>query len=128
LLPELLNVNPRYVILQIGRNDISLGISAATWQANYANIVNTLNAAGVTVYHQLPLPEVTLNQAALTTYIHANYSNVLTVPGTWNTGTDLAADNIHPNASGNSKVAFIGHYTLNIKKSLRQGVTVLQSA
>lgn len=97
--------NPKKVLLFIGRNDVASGISSVTWQANYISIVNQLESAGIEVWHQLPLPETVLNQSALTTFINANYTNIVGVPATWNTATDCSSDGTHESIAGNVKHA-----------------------
>lgn len=104
---EIILINPIKLILCIGRNDIANSVLTATWQANYASIVSQLQAAGIDVYHQLPLPETSLNQSALTNWINATYpaGKIISVPSGWNTGTDLVADGIHLSIAGALKVA-----------------------
>lgn len=101
---ELKGYVSKKAVLCIGRNDLAAGISSGTWQSNYASIVSQLESVGTQVWHQLPLTEVSLNQSALTTWINANYTNIISVPGTWNAATDNVADGIHPNDGGHVKV------------------------
>lgn len=103
-LPEIILQNPIKVILFIGRNDLANGIPSLTWQANYISITSQLEAAGIQVWHQLPTPETSLDQSALTAFIDATYTNVISVPPTFNAVTDNVADGIHPNISGNLKL------------------------
>lgn len=108
ILPEVTDfIKPKQVVLEIGSNDIRYGVSTGTWQANYATIVNTLQAAGIPVYHLLPLPESSLNQSTLYNYIIANYPASRII----NTTTPLLeclscldADGIHLNDAGNDMV------------------------
>ena len=102
-LAELTVAPARYVILNIGRNDLASSIPAATWQANYAAIVAALKAVGSIVIHLLPIPETGVpNQSALTTYITTTYASDLRidVSSQWSNATDLATDGAHPNAAG----------------------------
>lgn len=104
---EAILINPTKLVLCIGRNDLANLVPSGTWQANYASIVSQYQAAGIDVYHQLPLPETSLDQSALTTYINATYpaGKIISVPSGWNTGTDLVADGIHLSIAGALKVA-----------------------
>lgn len=106
-MPEILLQAPQKVVLFVGRNDIANGVAAPTYQANYASIVTQLTNAGIDVWHQLPLPETVLNQAALTTYINATYpaNRIISVPAGWNTGTDCSPDGIHLTIAGSAKAA-----------------------
>ncbi len=108
-IPEIISILPKIVVLNIGRNDIG-AISAPTIYANYASIVSQLQAAGITVYHLLPIYETTANQAALTANIIATFGaanciadQVVNYSGT--ASTVLVADNIHPNAFAHSVIA-----------------------
>jgi len=103
-LDELKSYRARYAILCMGRNDIDNAIPAGTWQANYSAIVAGLESVGTEVWHQLPLPETVLDQSALTTWINAHYTNIISVPATWNAVTDNVADGIHPNTGGHLKI------------------------
>jgi len=103
-LDELKSYRARYAILNIGRNDIENAVAAGTWQANYSAIVAGLVSVGTEVWHQLPLTETVLDQSALATWINANYTNIISVPATWNAATDNVADGIHPNTGGHLKI------------------------
>jgi lysophospholipase L1-like esterase len=48
-LNEIVALQPKNVLLSVGRNDIAAGVATGTWQANIDNIINTLEAAGITV-------------------------------------------------------------------------------
>jgi lysophospholipase L1-like esterase len=106
-LPNILSLHPQYVIINIGRNDISSGVSTATWEANYASIISQLKAAGITVIHLLPIPEPGTDQTTLTNYINSTYPNDvrIDVSGSWSNSIDLAADNVHPSAAGGRLIA-----------------------
>jgi|GEM_PF-3610137 len=102
---QLINSGVTKVVLNIGSNDKRTGVAYSTWWANYQNIVNQLQASGATVYHLLQLAE--------TSYDFTDYNNAITstypanriISITLNTSTDLAADGVHPNDSGNAKIA-----------------------
>ena len=71
---EVIALAPRAAVLCIGRNDIGQNVPTATMEANYTSIVSQLQAAGIIVYHLLPLFETTVNQAVLTNFITADLS------------------------------------------------------
>lgn len=102
-------VHPKNVILCIGRNDIS-SFGAPFWaqgQYNYERITGTLEGSGARVIHLLPIPETTLNQTSLTTFISALVGSRNTIDPTvgFVNGTMLAGDGVHPNASGHTQVS-----------------------
>jgi hypothetical protein len=100
-------LQPKNVLLNIGRNDLFYGIASGTWQANYASIVSQLQAAGINVIHLMPIPETTQDQTALTTFINSTYptANKIDVSGSWVNGTDLSSDNTYPNPAGDTLIA-----------------------
>jgi len=95
------------VLLNIGRNDLFDGVATATWEANYQSIVSQLRAAGINLVHLMPIPEVTQNQAALTSFINATYptDNKMDVTSAWVNATDLSGDNTHPTPAGETLIA-----------------------
>lgn len=97
----------KYVILNIGRNDISNGVSSAVYEANYDAIVAFFKRHGVIVIHLLPIPEVSLSQTTLTTYITTTYAaDAIVDPSIgWVNGTDVCADNVHPSPAGYRLIA-----------------------
>lgn len=100
---------PRYVVLCIGRNDIVNGQISLQTQTNYKTAVDALERAGVTVYHLLPIPErvgvgAAADQTQLTNWIQSNYSSIIPVPSSFVVSTDVDGDNVHPNASGHTKI------------------------
>ena len=105
-IPYFLKLNPRgIVILEIGSNDLRSSVVTGTWQANYASIVSQLTAAGLTVYHMV-IPETTLNQSALTTYIQTTYGQNKMIDMTgFVVSTMCSADAVHPNIVGNKFIA-----------------------
>ena len=100
-LQEIIDLEPENVVLAIGCNDIRANVPSATWQANYTNIVNQLQEAGINVIHLLPPKETAINVTPLYTYINNTYSsNKIDAYTAFNTGTMLYGDGIHPNATG----------------------------
>jgi len=98
-LPYILNhIKPKYVVLNQLRNDLANGVSSVIYQANYNSIVSQLNAIGATVVHLLPIPETVLDQSAITTFIAANFSNLIN-PSAFDPFTQTS-DGFHPNDSG----------------------------
>jgi len=100
-IPNAIKLNPTYVLLCIGRNDIANAISAATYQANYIAIVNALVAAGITVIHLTPIPETTVSQTVLDTFIRSTYAGQFIDSSVgWVNATHLGSDGTHPNVDG----------------------------
>lgn len=102
-------VKPKYVFLNIGRNDLnSFGVPfCSSCQTNYENIVSRLEGAGIKVFHVLPIPESLLVQTSINTFITTFYGTANTIDPSigFVTGTMLAGDGVHPNASGHTTVA-----------------------
>lgn len=107
--------NPKYVVLCLGVNDITLGVAHATFKANYDTIVTRLQRAGITVII-ISLPplnsfNVTTNYnpdlQAIATARSAQYVDNFTLLAN---GTALnalydAGDGIHWNNSGHALTA-----------------------
>jgi len=92
---------PKYVILNIGRNDIYNAVTATVYQANYQSIVSQLQAAGIKVIHLTPIPETTVTQTALDTWVRATYpGQFIDSSISWVNATHLGSDGTHPNVSG----------------------------
>ncbi len=107
-LPEILALRPKNVTLAIGSNDIRSGVSSATYFANYANIVNTLHASGINVWHTDLFYETSISQATLRNHITATYSadSIIKVYDIMEkTPSVLNADGVHPNDAGNQVIA-----------------------
>ena len=105
-IPNAIKLGPKYVILNIGRNDIANAVAAATYQANYVSIVNALVAAGIKVIHLTPIPETTVTQTVLDTFVRTTYpSTFIDSTISWVNATHLGSDNIHPNVSGHRLLA-----------------------
>lgn len=93
---ELVLIGAKQVILSIGSNDARFGVSNATFQANYASIVNQLQAAGAQVIHLSPAYETPLDLTAQNTFISTTYApNVVDVFYTASESGNLYSDNIH---------------------------------
>ena len=111
--------NPKDLLLNIGRNDLANGVATATWQANYSAIVSGALARGVRVVHLLPIPETTVNQAALTTFIQTTFAGQPMIDPSvgWVNATMLSSDGTHPTPVGHAhvKAAIIasGYWTLS---------------
>src|SRR5260370_8477916 len=76
-LPYWLNFcKPKNWIINIGRNDLVVGVPTATWQANYTSIVSQCRAAGGKIIPLLPLPETFFDQTPITTYRNTTYPPV----------------------------------------------------
>jgi len=119
VVPEIIALKPKAVLLNIGRNDIGAGVPFSTYSANYASIVSQLQAAGITVYHLLPIYETVVNQAPLTAFIQATYpaANIFDA-GLQNYAGVLSPDGIHPTPLGegyitNAALAFFSNLGFN---------------
>lgn len=109
VIPELIALKPKAVLLNIGRNDIGNGVPFATYSVNYASIVSQLVAAGITVYHLLPIYEPSLDQSPLDTFIRSTYSSTSYFDsgiGAYavTPSTVLAPDGVHPNSFGHQVI------------------------
>ncbi len=114
-MPEILLMNPKYIILSIGKNDVRAGVASATYTANYTSIRNQLAAAGITVIHLLSTPEDVIVLTTLNNHINTMNSTygdtVIDVFTPLKDGSNqLAAaydsgDGIHPNAAGQALMA-----------------------
>jgi lysophospholipase L1-like esterase len=105
-IPELIALKPKTIILCIGRNDVAFGVALGTIETNYASIVSQLQAAGITVYHLLPLFETSgVNYVPLTAWINSTYgaANTIAVPAL-NNAALLGADGVHPNNPGHQVI------------------------
>lgn len=100
-LPNAYKLNPQYVLLCIGRNDIANGVTAATYQANYQSIVNGFTNAGAKVILLTPIPETTVSQTVLDTWIRTTYpGQFIDSSINWVNATHLGSDGTHPNPDG----------------------------
>lgn len=98
---EIIALAPKRVLLAIGSNDIRSGVAEATYEANYDNIVTTLEAAGITVIHLLPFRELIINQIPLRDHITATYT-AAEIIDTYSVLTNAMIDaSVHPTTIGN---------------------------
>lgn len=97
-IPQLIQLNPQYVILSIGVNDLVNGISVSTIMTNVASIVSQLQAVNITVYHLLNYSTVS-NIASYRDSLLQTYPGKTIDPNLYTAGNYIA-DNIHPNDTG----------------------------
>lgn len=105
LLPELLELNARTYVLCQGINDAGNGVPSATYIANYDSLVSSLVSSGKRVVHQRYYSSL-VDMSALWNHINSTYNSsdiVDTITGL--VISDLIADGIHMNNSGNLKYA-----------------------
>lgn len=96
---EIINrIKPDYVFVAGISNDIRTGVASGTWQANYTSEITQLQAAGITVIADDGLYETSVDQSAVTTWLNANYPNIVWASNA--TVIGLNADNVHPNNAG----------------------------
>jgi hypothetical protein len=101
---EIISLTPRQALIDIGSNDIRLGVASGTWQANIDTIYNRLTAAGITVYFALAY-ETAISQTALVTYLESTYPTRYIPNGydtTFNCTSCLQSDGIHLTSYGDS--------------------------
>ncbi len=134
-LPEIIELNPKQVVLAIGRNDVMTGIATGTWQANLVTIDNALTSAGIAVYWTNGIKETSTTQTSLKDYVNATFANrVINTYEATNYASCLSADGIHPSIIGHQQVAdaiiasgFIVNYSnYNSSKQPSQSVTDLR--
>ena len=97
---EILYLKPRRVYMNIGRNDIDAGASAATVNSNIAAIKSTLQAADITVVTGRPVAsnvDVSGITGDIDFYTLTKDAGNFTLNSTYNIG-----DGIHLNASGHA--------------------------
>ena len=103
-LNEVIALNPKQVLLQIGSNDIRTSVSASTIYANYDTIYNRLTRAGILVFPLLPFKEAVIDQTGLVSHITSTYPTRYI--DTYSDGykSNQLADNVHPNQSYNDDI------------------------
>lgn len=69
---QLTLLKPKNIILGIGINDVSNGVSSGTWQANYASIVSTIQGMNIGLKLNTEIPNGTIPTWA--TYVTSTYS------------------------------------------------------
>ena len=104
---EIINViKPKKILIE-SSNDIRLGVSSGTWQANLTQLYNIFTAAGIEVYFTV-LYETSVDQSAMDTWLTANYPAAY-IRSPWvelqKYGTGILVDGIHLSAIGNKIVA-----------------------
>jgi hypothetical protein len=98
---EVIALNPKQVLLCIGRNDVYTSVPEATWQANLSTIVSTLEGAGIKVILVDGIYETLANQTALLTYIRLTYpTKYVSVYDLAGGSASYVADQVHPNIIG----------------------------
>lgn len=114
-------VNPQFVVVDGGKNDIAAGTSAATVEANITSILTTLLAAGAKVVVNTQPPTTTMNAAAITQLSLLNaWIKALAIAHVYpaDTGTALTTGDgvtqnaamydgglVHPSAAGRAAMA-----------------------
>lgn len=100
-LDEIIELNPRTVILSIGSNDKRAGTAEATITANYDTLVAALVAEGIRVIHLGPLRETSIDVEFLYTHITSTYAagNIID-PGE----PTLNVDGVHPDDTGHEEI------------------------
>lgn len=118
--PYIINyIKPTIVLINVLRNDLSGGTLSAQNKLDYESLVSNYQAAGITVYNLLPIPELVIpDQSAITIFLEATYpASSIVDPSTgavvFNTSTMLAVDGIHLNILGN---IVVGANILNAAK------------
>jgi len=107
-LPEIIALAPKAVVLSIGRNDLTNSIPLATVQENITTIINTLEAAGITVYLAGVIASNTNVSALQTFYNSKSNIKVNSFAATKSATTNSLAsaynsgDAIHLNSAGNT--------------------------
>ncbi len=113
-LGQIIALEPRYVYMMIGGNDILYTYDTSVWRGNYRTIRNTLSAEGIKLVHLLPTPRTVTNELPLKEWIESEYTGVDSIIDTYTpllgSGTSLAAeydsgDGVHPNDAGMALIA-----------------------
>jgi lysophospholipase L1-like esterase len=102
---ELVLLNPQYVIMQLGGNDVRFGIPQVIAESNYTSIVNQLEAAGITVIHCLAGADSNDDMTSWNTWLSSNYTTIDCFTPLKDGGTGLnaaydAGDGTHWNDAG----------------------------
>lgn len=107
---EVKALNPSYVILSIGRNDIANGIGTGTWQANINTIISTIAGYGIPVKLAGVIASNVDVSAVQTFYSGKTNQQVNSYVATKSGTTTLNAtydsgDGIHMNVAGNTALS-----------------------
>ena len=100
-IPEIIELSPKKVLLNIGSNDKRYGITYAVWESNYDSIVSQLEAAGIDVYHLLQLNENVLTFTDYNTHITSTYASTRIVDAGI---ISLYSDGVHPDYTGMDEI------------------------
>lgn len=114
-MPEILLQNPKYLLLEIGCNDIYYGgFSQAQINTNYDAIRNAVVGAGITIIHLYATPFNAKDITPINTHIASawssdwfvdDYTPLWSGSGTSPNPTYYSSDLIHPNTLGHSTLA-----------------------
>lgn len=106
-LPEIKELAPHQVLLTNPSNDLRSGMSSATSQAQYGQIVDSLESWGIDVFHGLAFYETAQDNSAWNTFIAATYSSDKIIDF-WNPTKNcvgcIDVDGIHLTGLGNDTV------------------------
>jgi hypothetical protein len=114
---EIKLINPKRVILAIGSNDERFG-AGASFQTNYANIVNQLTTQGIEVYHLSPAYETGLDLTSQYNFVKATYPQMVDVFDLFKGDGNLYSDGIHWTDQGNmlaSQLVLDSNYVIGVK-------------
>jgi len=131
LLPEVLNVKPQVVVLELGGHDYLKGHSRAATKANLETIISSVHSAGAAVVLvEIPRGFITDGLAGLERELAWQYDlelvsdsavrelvlrSPVAPPGMWlPSSSHLSDDGLHPNVNGNRRLA------RRVAKSLRR--------
>lgn len=104
---EIKLASPTNALLAIGSNDIRSGIDSNTIKANYISLVNQLSAAGIKVFHLLPLFETAQSQVWFRNFIVRTFSDAVVIDAYTPTAACsncLSGDGTHENTIGHTLV------------------------
>ena len=101
---------PNQVVINLGTNDSTVGVSDSTFQSTYTTFLQNIRAkypnAEIYVLRTFGGYKVAPTQAAVNARISAGDSKVHYVDTSgWVTTGDFDSDNLHPNANGHIKIA-----------------------
>lgn len=109
---EIIKLAPKYVVMNIGFNDIFTGVSAATLDTNIVHIYNALVKRGIVVYFLTIAPGNTINVVPFNTFVTTKwpsfiidgYTKLVNYEGRLNPWYDNG-DGVHVNTSGQAILA-----------------------
>ena len=102
--PEIIALNPKKVLLMIGRNDV---INNYNYVANYDTVVAQLTRSNITVLHSTGFYETVTDVSGLATFIRTTFPTnyIETYFPSVQIPNLLNADNVHLNQSGHNLMA-----------------------